>query len=178
MDLVEYYFQVGFGRFIFWCLMMKSLLDTVFNIRELQMFSTAIQIVRLTKTLDSGGLFTVFAPYDRAFTQLSSVKLQQLTADIPLLTKMISNHIVAGDFTYQDLLKMCKRGERAISLTSIAGSPLHIDLSDGIRIGDSTAISIDILAENGIVHAIDRFIIPKAPQQPQQIGWMNEFSSR
>ncbi len=152
---------------------MKSIFDTLFNIRELQMFSTVIQIVRLTTNLHSAGPFTVFAPADRAFTQLSSLKLQQLTSDVTLLAKIVTNHIVAGDFTYQNLLKMCKKGERGITLTSLNGSPLYVDLTDGIRIGESTVITTDILAENGIIHAIDRLIIPQVPKQPQKFGWMS-----
>lgn len=165
---------------------MNSILDTLFNIRELQMFCTAIKIVRLTGTLQNAGPFTVFAPADRAFTQLSSMKLQQLTADIPLLTKIVTNHIVVGDFTYQGLSKMCKRGERGVMLTSIDGLPLYIDLNDGISIGDSAVIATDILAENGIVHAINRLIVhpidrstvPQRSEQPQRTGWMSEYSMR
>ncbi len=158
---------------------MKSILDTLFNIRELQMFCTAIQIVRLTKTLEhSAGPFTVFAPADRGFMHLSSTKLQQLTSDIPLLIKIVNNHIVSGDFTYQALLKMCKRGERTITLTSIAGSQLYIDLGDGIRIGNSTVIATDILAKNGIVHIVDRLMFPQIVEQPQKVGWMSEYSVR
>lgn len=157
---------------------MNSILDTLFNIREFQMFCTAIKIVRLTSTLHSNGPFTIFAPTDRAFTQLSSVKLQQLTADIPLLTKIVSNHIVAGDFTYQNLLQICKLGKREIVLTSIDKSPVYVDLADGIRIGDSTVIATDILAENGIVHSIDRLILPQVVRQQNTSKWMSEYSVR
>jgi uncharacterized surface protein with fasciclin (FAS1) repeats len=157
---------------------MNSILDTVVDLRELGMFCTAIKIVRLARTLHSAGPFTVFAPADRAFTQLSSIKLQQLTADVSLLTKIVHNHIVAGDFTYQDLLKMCKQGERGITLISINGSPLYIDLADGIKIDKSTVIVTDILAENGIIHEIDRLIMPQTPKQPQKSGWMSEYSTR
>lgn len=157
---------------------MKSILDTVVDTRELQMFCTAIKIVRLSKTLHNAGPFTVFAPADRAFMQLSNLKLQQLTVNVPLLTKMMNDHIVAGDFTYQNLVKMCKQGERGIALISLDGSPLYVDLTDGIRIGASTVIATDILAENGIIHAIDRLIIPQTPKPPQQSGWMSEYSMR
>jgi uncharacterized surface protein with fasciclin (FAS1) repeats len=157
---------------------MNSILDTVVDIKELGMFCTAIKIVRLARTLHSAGPFTVFAPADRAFSQLSSIKLQQLTADVPLLTKIMHNHIVAGDFTYQSLLKMCMKGERSIGLTSLNGSPLYIDLTDGIRIGESTVIATDILTENGIIHVVDRLIMPQIAKLPQQSGWMNEYSTR
>ncbi len=157
---------------------MNSILDTVIDIRELGMFATAIKIVRIARTLHSAGPFTVFAPADRAFTQLSSMKLQQLTADLPLLTKIVHNHIVAGDFTYQSLLKMCKEGERGITLRSIDGSPLYIDLADGIRIDKSTVIATDILTENGIIHVVDRLIMPQTPKPTQKSGWMSEYSTR
>jgi uncharacterized surface protein with fasciclin (FAS1) repeats len=157
---------------------MNSILDTVVDMKELGMFCTAIKIVRIARTLHSAGPFTVFAPTDRAFTQLSSMKLQQLIADVSLLTKIMHNHIVAGDFTYQNLLKMCKEGERGITLTSIDGSPLYIDLADGIRIDKSTVIVTDILAENGIIHAIDRLIMPHISEQPKKTGWMSEYSTR
>ncbi len=142
------------------------------------MFSTTIQIARLSRTLHSAGPFTVFAPSDLAFTRLSTAALKQSISNTSALKNTIDNHIVLGSFTYQDLLKMCNRGEQSVTLTSLAGSPLHIDLSDGIRIGSSTVITTDIRAENGVIYSIDRLIIPKAPQQLQTIGWMNEFSFR
>ncbi len=142
------------------------------------MFGTAIQIARLSRTLHSAGSFTVFAPNDRAFTQLPKAVLQQLTSNVLLLTEMITSHIVAGNFTYQDLLQMCKQGEQSIILKSIDGSPLLLDLSDGIRIGSSTVITSDIHAENGVIHSIDRMIIPQLPPQSPQSDWMNEFSFR
>lgn len=157
---------------------MRSILDTVVNIRELQMFSTTVQIARLSSTLHSAGPFTVFAPSDLAFTQLSTAVLKQLTSNASVLKNTIDTHIVSGIFTYQDLLKMCNKGEQSVILTSLAGSPLHIDLSDGIRIGSSTVIATDIRAENGVIHSIDRLILPKEPQQLKTIGWANEFSSR
>jgi uncharacterized surface protein with fasciclin (FAS1) repeats len=139
---------------------MRSIFDTVLDIRELQMFSTILQIARLNGTLHSAGSFTVFAPHDRAFTQLSKSILQQLIADAEILTKIVSSHIIAGDFTYQELLKLCHKGEQSIVMTSIEGTLLDIDLSDGIKIGNSTVITTDIGAKNGTIHSIDRVILP------------------
>jgi uncharacterized surface protein with fasciclin (FAS1) repeats len=153
---------------------MRSILDTLFNIREFQMFSTTIQIVSLNKTLHSAGPFTVFAPHDRAFTQLSKVALQRLTTNVPLLIKTIETHIVKGDFTYEDLLKMCKKGAQSVTLTSIDGAPLSIDLSNGIGIGDAKVITADICTTSGTIHSIDRIITPKLPALPMPISWMNE----
>lgn len=155
--------------------MMKTIIDTISEIKELQMFSTMIQITGLDRTLHSADPFTIFAPRDRAFTQLPKAVMQQLTSNASLLTEMVNSYIVAGDLRYQDLLKMCKQGEQSIILKSLDGALLPIDLSDGIKIGSSTVITADIHAENGTIYSIDRVTIPKIPQQT---GWMNEFSSR
>ena len=141
-----------------------------------------IQIIGLNKTLHNGGPFTIFAPRDRAFTQLPKAVMEQLTSNVSLLSEMVNRHIVAGNLTYQDLLKMCKQGEQLIILKSIDGALLHIDLSDGIEIGSSTVITADIHAKNGTIHSIDYLLYAMQtsndPKIPQQIGWMNEFSSR
>jgi uncharacterized surface protein with fasciclin (FAS1) repeats len=73
---------------------MTSILDTVFTIEGFKIFSAAVKTTDLDKTLNSGGNFTIFAPNDRVFTRLSKVILAQLSGDIPLLTRILSVHIV------------------------------------------------------------------------------------
>jgi uncharacterized surface protein with fasciclin (FAS1) repeats len=138
-----------------------TILDTVFTIEGFKIFSAAVKTTELDRTLNSGCNFTIFAPNDRAFTRLSKVILSQLSGDIPLLTKILSVHIIQGKLTYLDLLKMCKRGEQTVRVVSIDGSWVGIDLSDGIRLGGSTVVSTNISADNGIIHLIDRVLIPK-----------------
>ncbi len=140
---------------------MTSILDTVFTIEEFKIFSAAVKTTDLDRTLNSGGNFTIFAPNDRAFTRLSKVILSQLSGDLPLLTRILSVHIIPGKLTYLDLLKMCKRGEQTVRVVSLDGSRIGIDLSDGIRLGGSTVVSTNISADNGIIHLIDRVLIPK-----------------
>jgi uncharacterized surface protein with fasciclin (FAS1) repeats len=157
---------------------MMSIFDTVFNTQELKMFGRAIQIASLGRTLHSTAPFTIFAPESRAFTRLSTAVLRQIIIDIPLLTKIMKTHIVAGNFAYKDLLIMCKQGEQTVTLKTLAGSLFQVDLSDGIKIGDSTVISTDIQAENGTIHSIDRLIIGKLPQPEAAHGWTREFICR
>jgi uncharacterized surface protein with fasciclin (FAS1) repeats len=154
---------------------MMSIFDTIFNTQELKMFGRAIQIASLGRTLHSTGLFTIFAPEDRAFTRLSTAVLRQIVVDIPLLTKIMKTHIVVGNFTYKDLLMMCKQGEQTVTLKTLAGSLLQVDLSDGIKISTSTVISTDIQAENGTIHSIDRLIIGNLPQPKVEIAWTKEL---
>jgi uncharacterized surface protein with fasciclin (FAS1) repeats len=140
---------------------MASILDTVFTIEGFKIFSAAVKATDLDKTLNTLGNFTIFAPNDRAFSRLSKIIMEQLSGDIPLLTKILSLHIIRGKLTYLDLLKMCKHGEQTVRVVSIDGSWVGIDLSDGIRLGGSTVVSTNTSADNGIIHLIDRVLIPK-----------------
>jgi uncharacterized surface protein with fasciclin (FAS1) repeats len=138
---------------------MMSILDTVLNTQDFQMLGTAVQIVHLEKILHGTEPFTLFAPRNLAFRQLTKVTFQLLVENTLLLTKTLKAHIVPGNLAYRDLLKMCEKDKREITVTAIDGSFLHINLSDGIRIGSSTVISTDIVANNGIIHSIDQVLL-------------------
>jgi uncharacterized surface protein with fasciclin (FAS1) repeats len=140
---------------------MANLLSTIFKTRELSIFSTAIKVTSLDRILDETSEFTLFAPNNLAFAQLSKVNLNILTDDILLLREIISLHIVPGRINYQNLLRMCKVGDREVTLTSIDNSLIHIDLTNGIEIGGATVLSTDTLPSNGIVHIIDRVLMPE-----------------
>ncbi|WP_310425240.1 fasciclin domain-containing protein [Chamaesiphon sp. VAR_48_metabat_135_sub] len=141
-------------------LYMANILNTILNARELSIFATSLKVTSLDKILDDSCDFTIFAPNNLAFSQLSRVNLNFLTQDISLLTTVLSLHIIPGKLGYKDLLKKCELGQQIISIVSIDGSTIDIDLSDGIKIGKSTVLSTDASAKNGIVYAIDRVITP------------------
>jgi uncharacterized surface protein with fasciclin (FAS1) repeats len=138
---------------------MANLLSTIFKTRELSLFSTAIKVTSLDKIIDEKCDFTLFAPNNLAFAQLSKVNLNILTDDIVILKEIISIHIVPGLINYQNLLRMCKVGDREVTLTSIDNSHIHVNLTNGIEIGGATVLSTDTLP-NGIVHIIDRVLMP------------------
>jgi uncharacterized surface protein with fasciclin (FAS1) repeats len=139
---------------------MASILDTLLATKGLETLATAIQITDLDKTLNSPGDFTIFAPNNRAFTSLPKITLQKLSQNISLLTGILSTHIIHGKLTHEDLLKMYDLGKRKVTRTSIDGLRLHIDLSNGINIGNSTVISTDTSADNGVIYALDRLMLP------------------
>jgi uncharacterized surface protein with fasciclin (FAS1) repeats len=139
---------------------MANLLSTIFKTRELSIFSTAIKVTSLDKSIDEKCEFTLFAPNNLAFAQLSKVNLNILTDDILVLREIISLHIVPGLINYQHLIKMCKIGDREVTLKSIDSSHIHVNLTNGIEIGGATVLSTDTLPSNGIVHIIDRVLMP------------------
>jgi uncharacterized surface protein with fasciclin (FAS1) repeats len=141
---------------------MANLLNTIFKIGELSIFSNAIAATNLDKIIDEKYEFTIFAPNDLAFAQIPNVNLNILLADIGLLTAILSIHIIPGRMSSHNLLKMCKPGEREVILTSIDSSHIYISLIDGIAIGEATVLSTDTMPSNGIVHIIDQVLMPAA----------------
>jgi uncharacterized surface protein with fasciclin (FAS1) repeats len=139
---------------------MTNLLTTIYNTRELSIFSNIIKVTKIDKIMDEKYEFTVFAPTDLAFGQLSKVNLNMLTDDLGILTEIAIVHIVPGRLSYHQLLQMCGSGDRQVQLCAIDSSPIWIDLSDGMKIGGATVLSTDTSPHNGVVHVIDRVLMP------------------
>jgi uncharacterized surface protein with fasciclin (FAS1) repeats len=137
---------------------MASVFDTLLKTKDLEIFVTALQIADLDRALNLAGEFTIFAPTNRAFTSLPKLVLQKLSQNSHLLTKLLSLHIIHGKLNHEDLLKMYDSGKRKVAQTSINGIRLEIDLNNGIKIGDSSILSVDASADNGIIYPIDRVI--------------------
>ena len=139
---------------------MTNILNTIYNTRELSILSTGLKITSLDKILSGNCDFTIFAPNNLAFAELSKVNLHVLTADVFRLTEILSLHIIPGRFSYQNLLKMCEPGQQKVMLTAKSDPIAQISLSDGIGFGSATVLSTDKSASNGIIHVVDRVTIP------------------
>jgi uncharacterized surface protein with fasciclin (FAS1) repeats len=139
---------------------MANILKTISNLREISIFINAIKSINLDRVIADSSMITVFVPNNSAFAQLSPVNSQSLTDDIGRLREIISAHLIPGRFEYRDLLKMSPTDNREVVVTAINGSLITINLSDGIRIGNSLVSSTDKSASNGIIHFVDRVIIP------------------
>lgn len=116
----------------------------------------AIEAAGLTQTLTAQGPITVFAPTDEAFAKLPPEQLEALLKpeNRDQLVKILTYHVVPGKALDADDLK--KRRET----TTAAGEELPIALVRGrLRVGDAR-VTGEIDADNGVVHAIDRVLIP------------------
>ncbi|MEM8830098.1 MAG: fasciclin domain-containing protein [Cyanobacteria bacterium P01_G01_bin.19] len=122
---------------------------------ETEGFSTLVAAVKaadLVETLKSPGKFTVFAPTDDAFAKLPPGTVQTLVQNPPQLARILTYHVVAGKLMQADLAKLD-------SVTSVEGSPISIDCSDGFEVKNATVIAADIEADNGVIHVIDNVIL-------------------
>jgi uncharacterized surface protein with fasciclin (FAS1) repeats len=100
----------------------------------------------------SGGPYTVFAPTDRAFEQVPASILQNLE-DQGRLKELLDDHIVSGRLSSSDVA-----GNDC--LLNIRGRSICLDIKDGIRVKDARIIKADIDCSNGVIHAIDRVLLP------------------
>jgi len=116
----------------------------------------------LVKALNAAGLadcaagkgpYTVFAPTDEAFSRLPEGTLDALLKDLPKLRAILKHHIVEGRVMAADVIKMD-------SATSLLGQKLAVRAGDRVEVGGATVIKTDIAASNGLIHVIDRVILP------------------
>jgi uncharacterized surface protein with fasciclin (FAS1) repeats len=114
----------------------------------------ALEVAGLTDTLKGAGPFTVFAPTDEAFARLPKADLDALLADKEKLAKVLTYHVVPGKVMAADVTKLS-------SATTVEGSALSIDTTQGVRVDDANVVQTDIAASNGVIHVIDRVVLPK-----------------
>lgn len=131
---------------------MADIVDIAVNSDSFKTLVTAVQAANLVETLKSPGPFTVFAPNDDAFAKLPPGTIQTLVQNIPQLARILTFHVVPGKWMKADL-------EKVTSVTSIEGSPIRIDTSDGFEVKNATVLAADIEADNGVIHVLDRVIL-------------------
>ena len=122
------------------------------------------QFKTLTKALGSAGLvttlkgkgpFTVFAPTDAAFAALPKGTVENLLKpeNKAKLTKILTYHVVPGSVVSTSL----KSGD----VKSVEGSSLKVAVSTGkVTVGGANVVKADIKASNGVIHVIDKVLMP------------------
>ncbi len=132
----------------------KNIVDTVIAAGHFTTFAAAINAAGLTAELAVKGPFTVFAPTDEAFEKLPAGAYDGLLKDAGKLKAILNYHVVSGYFMARDL----KSGDVATE----QGTPLTAAVSSSeLRVNGARVTKADIVATNGIVHAIDAVILPK-----------------
>jgi uncharacterized surface protein with fasciclin (FAS1) repeats len=131
---------------------MPDIVDIAVGADNFQTLVTAVKAANLVDTLKSPGPFTVFAPTDEAFAKLPPGTIQTLVQNIPQLSRILCYHVVSGKLMKADL-------EKVNSVTSVEGSPIRIDCSDGFEVKNATVVAADIEADNGVIHVIDNVIL-------------------
>ncbi len=119
--------------------------------------TAALKAAGLTETLSGKGPFTVFAPTDAAFAALPQDALQELLKpeNKDILVKILSYHVVPGNVTSGDI----KPGQ----VKTVEGGALNVQVDPAkksVTVNDANVVQPDIKASNGVIHAIDKVILP------------------
>lgn len=113
----------------------------------------AIDAASLRATLKEEGPFTVFAPTNDAFAALDPTVVAYLLATPAELTKVLTYHVVSGNIMSGDLT--------AGPVNTLNGENVTVDLSNGVKINDATVTAADVEASNGVIHLIDKVLLPE-----------------
>ncbi|WP_424987766.1 fasciclin domain-containing protein [Microbulbifer sp. S227A] len=134
----------------------KDIVDTAVGADDFTTLVAAVEAAGLVETLKGTGPFTVFAPTDAAFAALPEGTVEMLLKpeNKDQLVAILTYHVVAGKVMSSDL------GDD-MTATTVQGSAIMIDLDNGVMVNDATVVSADIEAENGVIHVIDKVIMPK-----------------
>jgi len=109
----------------------------------------------LTETLGTTNEFTIFAPSDAAFSALDPELIGALSDNPNILREVLSYHVVPGYVTADQL--------ETGAIASALGTELAINVeSFNPRVNGAFILTPDITADNGVIHGIDRVLIPQS----------------
>jgi uncharacterized surface protein with fasciclin (FAS1) repeats len=132
----------------------QTVADLAVATPELSTLVTALGQAGLVEVLQGEGPFTVFAPTNGAFAALPAAQLNALLADPAALVEVLTYHVVPGNLTAAAL-------GFGRTVRTVQGGSLAIASGDaGLTIGGAVVLRADIPASNGIVHIIDRVLLP------------------
>jgi uncharacterized surface protein with fasciclin (FAS1) repeats len=136
-----------------------DIVDVMSGDGKLTTFVSALNAAGLAGTLKGKGPFTVFAPVDSAFAKLPPGTIESLYQEVPTLKRLLLMHVVPGNLTAADV-----RGMKVVG--TLSGASVRImDMPGGaIMVGDGTIVIADVPATNGVIHVIDRVLLP--PSEP------------
>lgn len=137
----------------------QTVVDIASNNESFSTLVQAVQAAGLADTLSGEGPYTVFAPTNEAFATLPDGALEFLLQpeNQDLLRQVLTYHVVSGEVTSDEL---------SPGVVQALGGGLAVGVFDsGIVINNASVIMPNVQASNGVVHAVNRVLIPEPLQQ-------------
>ena len=147
----------------------KDIVDNAVNSADHTTLVAAVKAAGLVETLKGKGPFTVFAPVNSAFDKLPAGTVEALLKpeNKAMLTKVLTYHVVSGNFDSKEIAKSIKKGNGKAEFTTVVGGRLWASMDGDSMIlwdergGRSTVTIADVRQSNGIIHVIDSVVLPK-----------------
>lgn len=132
-----------------------NVIDTAIRSGIFQTFTRLLEGSSLEQRLRSQESFTLFAPVDISFAYLPPETFDCLlrAENLGILADVLGYHVVPGKLMFRDLSGMRKT-------PTMYGVELPIDNTSELRVDGAKLLHVDILAWNGVIHGIDRLLMP------------------
>jgi uncharacterized surface protein with fasciclin (FAS1) repeats len=146
----------------------KNIVENAVNSADHTTLVAAVKAAGLVDTLASKGPFTVFAPVNSAFDKLPAGTVETLLKpeNKAMLSKVLTYHVLAGNFGAKDVVKAIQKGNGKAEFTTVAGGKIWASL-DGKNVmiwdekgGKSMVTIADVKQSNGVIHVIDTVLLP------------------
>jgi len=132
----------------------KNLVQTAVAAGQFKTLASLLQKAGLAGTLEGKGPYTVFAPTDAGFAKVSKATLAALAKNKAKLRAVLLYHVVKGKVTAAQVVKLT-------SAKTLEGKPVSIRVANGkVVVGGATVTKADVLASNGVIHVINKVLIP------------------
>ena len=134
-----------------------DIIDTAASAGQFNTLVAAVEAADLVTTLKGDGPFTVFAPTDEAFAALPEGTVENLLKpeNKDQLIAVLTYHVVPGKIMSSDIAGTVTMVE------SVQGSELDVNATDGVTVDGATVVTADIETDNGVIHVIDRVVLPE-----------------
>ena len=132
-----------------------SVADTIARDPDLSTLNTLVQQAGLTDTLKAPGPFTVFAPTNEAFKSVPAKTLDELSHNPAKLKAVLSYHVVPSRLTAAEV--------KTVAVKTAQGANIALSKAgEFVTVEDAMVQHADIMATNGVVHTVDRVLMPPA----------------
>jgi len=134
----------------------KDIVDTAVSAGKFTTLVAAVKASGLVDTLKSKGPFTVFTPTDEAFAKLPA-------GTVETLLKPENNEKLVGILTYHVIpgaVKSTNIAGKKTAVKTVQGADIKVNAMSGVMINDANVTTADIAASNGVIHVIDKVILP------------------
>ncbi|WP_350291253.1 fasciclin domain-containing protein [uncultured Croceitalea sp.] len=147
----------------------KDIVDIAASMDDFSTLVAAVKAADLVDALKGNGPLTVFAPNNAAFNKLPKGTVETLLKpeNKETLTAILTYHVLAGKYTAADIVKSIKANGGGFMARTLQGEAIYGELSGGnVILTDSKGkkskvIVTDVMASNGVIHAIENVVMPK-----------------
>ncbi len=133
-----------------------DIVDVAKSAGQFNTLAAALEAADLVSTLQGDGPFTVFAPTDDAFAALPAGTVDSLLKpeNRDQLISILTYHVVAGKVMAADVVNLTETA-------TVNGRDVAISIVDGnVLINDATVVATDVEASNGVIHVVNKVILP------------------